>query len=250
MSNLIIREDKIIKINNDDNYKIDLDEIYKININEIKEIVINEDEYKNIKRCSLFGCKDFNILKKLDNITNLYLDNCENVILPENLNKLEIIQIFSTNITIPETLKNIKILDLCSSDEVILPNEMSNLKKLCICECVEKNIIPNIMNNLEYLEITNSNIKKLPEKLDNLKYIKLWETYNIEYIPKCYKSLKFIDVDENIQLSKELKDNSLYVRYKKNNKTHIIINDDISFINYNDYIKDFDTDEIIENFIN
>jgi len=246
MSKIVIKLNKICNIYNDNE---------KININDkIQDINIDEIDFDKIKECYLIKCNNFNILDKFNNLKYLELEDCNDVIIPDNLNTLTKLKSHWTNITILNNETKIEDLELCFMDNIILPDNMTSLKSLQIIECLKNIKLPDNMLNLENLHIINSNIKYLPNNLINLKYLFLWETYYIEYISKNYKNLKFVNVDENVYIPKEIKNNALYVRYLKNDRTYIIKNDLLknnSLIDYksDNYLKDFDYDNDIYNFI-
>jgi len=153
---------------------------YSIINSDIKDLYdkYDIDTVRRTKKLKIVNCSDNNNL--LCNYINLksltIIDCCFNTI-PDNLIKLEELDIYYENED--EDYDN-KIIEI--------PKSFVNLKKISIRD---KNIkeIPNTLKNLEEIIITSSSIKSIPENLTNLKSICIYDCDNNIIIPDCYKNI-------------------------------------------------------------
>jgi len=161
---------------------------------EYSDINIKDDELKKLKEIKLRECKDISI-DKMKNLEKLELINCEDIFISEliklkelsikncinidveylytfiNLQKLIIINVKTSNLSIsdydicydikelPNTLTKLKILEYYGENNIVIPYNLSNLKKIKIY---------NNNNYLTFIKNIGYNIESLKE-LDNLE---------------------------------------------------------------------------------
>ncbi|MFX1257921.1 MAG: leucine-rich repeat domain-containing protein [Promethearchaeota archaeon] len=155
----------------------------------------------------------FNELKKLENLTHLYLSQC-------NLTESSY---YGSYIEGLKDLKNLQVLDLSKSKISVMPKEFESLETfhtlILSDNPVEK--YPNMLDkvkSLKKLDLSDTNIKNLPESLGNhILLEELLLPIGVVNFPESFIDLKNLKVLVASNLPKNLKEFKKLKSFKLNN---------------------------------
>ena len=171
-------------------------------ISQLKQLENLEISIYNTQEADPIFPNSFGELQKLK---SLLFQRCYSKIsqLPEcltNLNNLEILHLYETNFTLPDSisklskLKELIVTENCTIKK--LPANIGwceNLEKITVRDTNIKDVSGSLTNlqNLRYLDLSHNKIKRLPENLEKWKKLEYLDlTYNpIEYIPESIGKL-------------------------------------------------------------
>ena len=185
----------------EDNEKITPEEF---DIMKIKTLIIDKQmnnynwlkHFKNVDYILINKCDiDLNILTDLKNLKVLCFHGCNNIILPKNLNPEKLSFTNCKKFIIPDTYKNVKILDIAERTYDL----------------------PNYLTSLEELYYYVGELKEIPKEYTKLKKLnllfdenntKMLDVFNyIKNIFLNFKNIKEINVFNCYFKEKEFKDN-------------------------------------------